>query len=30
MIATKYYNYKQIASKLGITNSDGKTQILKN
>ena len=27
--STKYYNYKQIASKLGITNSDGKTQILK-
>ncbi|MDA9627995.1 ribonuclease R, partial [Flavobacteriaceae bacterium] len=25
----KHYNYKQIASKLGITNSDGKTQILK-
>ncbi|MDB2418447.1 ribonuclease R, partial [Flavobacteriaceae bacterium] len=24
-----HYNYKQIASKLGITNSDGKTQILK-
>ena len=27
--STKQYNYKQIASKLGITNSDGKTQILK-
>jgi len=27
--STKYYNYKQIASKLGIKNSDGKTQILK-
>ena len=27
--STKYYNYKQIASKLGVTNSDGKTQILK-
>ena len=26
---SKHYNYKQIASKLGITNSDGKTQILK-
>ena len=27
--SSKHYNYKQIASKLGITNSDGKTQILK-
>ena len=27
--SSKYYNYKQIASKLGITSSDGKTQILK-
>ena len=27
--STKYYNYKQIASKLGVTNPDGKTQILK-
>jgi len=26
---SKHYNYKQIASKLGITHSDGKTQILK-
>jgi ribonuclease R/exosome complex exonuclease DIS3/RRP44 len=26
---SKHYNYKQIASKLGITDSDGKTQILK-
>jgi ribonuclease R/exosome complex exonuclease DIS3/RRP44 len=27
--SSKYYNYKQIASKLGITSSDGKTQIIK-
>ena len=27
--SSKYYNYKQIASKLGVTNPDGKTQILK-
>jgi ribonuclease R len=27
--SSKYYNYKQIAGKLGITNTDGKTQILK-
>jgi ribonuclease R/exosome complex exonuclease DIS3/RRP44 len=27
--SSKYYNYKQIASKLGITSSEGKTQILK-
>ncbi len=27
--STKYYNYKQIASKMGITDTDGKTQILK-
>jgi ribonuclease R/exosome complex exonuclease DIS3/RRP44 len=27
--SSKYYNYKQIASRLGVTNPDGKTQILK-
>ena len=27
--SSKHYNYKQIASKLGVTNPDGKTQILK-
>ncbi|MEQ6124445.1 ribonuclease R [Pseudotenacibaculum sp. MALMAid0570] len=27
--STKYYNYKQIAAKMGITDTDGKTQILK-
>ena len=26
---SKYYNYKQIASKMGISDTDGKTQILK-
>lgn len=26
---SKFYNYKQIAAKLGVKNSDGKTQILK-
>ena len=25
---TKFYNYKQIASKLGVSDTDGKTQIL--
>mgnify|MGYP000633930836 CR=1 FL=1 len=25
----KYYNYKQIAAKMGISDTDGKTQILK-
>ena len=27
--STKFYNYKQIASKMGISDTDGKTQILK-
>ncbi|APZ45705.1 ribonuclease R [Polaribacter reichenbachii] len=27
--STKFYNYKQIAGKLGISDTDGKTQILK-
>ncbi len=27
--SSKYYNYKQIAGKLGISDTDGKTQILK-
>jgi len=27
--STKFYNYKQISSKLGISDTDGKTQILK-
>ena len=27
--SNKYYNYKQIAGKMGITDTDGKTQILK-
>ena len=26
--SNKYYNYKQIAAKMGITDTDGKTQIL--
>ncbi len=26
--SSKYYNYKQIAAKMGITDTDGKTQIL--
>ena len=28
--ANQSYNYKQIASKIGISDTDGKTQILKN
>ncbi|WP_405563919.1 ribonuclease R [Polaribacter sp. Asnod6-C07] len=27
--STKFYNYKQIAGKLGVSDTDGKTQILK-
>ena len=27
--SSKYYNYKQIAAKMGVTDTDGKTQILK-
>ena len=27
--SSKYYNYKQIAGKMGLSDTDGKTQILK-
>ena len=27
--SNKYYNYRQIAAKMGISDTDGKTQILK-
>ncbi|MFL0091764.1 ribonuclease R, partial [Tenacibaculum maritimum] len=27
--SSKFYNYKQIAAKMGIADTDGKTQILK-